>query len=515
LHDIFIDNNKVGTGIKIGDGIKTYPANPGSHKVSVNGYYPAGTLFSYGEKTVTVIKGQKAKCDITMKAPTATVTDITYTASPNVVKNTTAINFTFSAAVTGLTAGEITVANGTGAATKGALTENSGTSWSLAVTVTTAGNVSVSIAKSGIESGAKTVTVAVQGDGSSTKPFLVFDVDDLSHVGKPEADGLYDNWGLDKHYKQMDNIDLSSVPNWTPIGNTTTRFTGSYDGGGHTISNLKITSTAANGVGLFGGIGSGAVVEKVGVNCNITSSNNMVGGVVASNSGGKVQNCYATGSVSGPTMVGGVVGGNATGGTVHNCYSTCSVTGTGDTVGGVVGNNGSNSTVQNCYATGNVSGTGSAVGGVVGSNGDTTSTVKNCYATGNVSGDNSVGGVQGSGQGDAANVQNCVALCPNIAGSGTYVNRVAGITESTGTSQVTNCYGRSNMKKNNADESWYSDAGYGWGADITVADWGSASWWQAQGFTTANWDFSGIGATQLPKLNGMPGGTAAQNPVIQ
>ena len=101
-------------------------------------------------------------------------TTITYTASPDGGTTTTAIKFTFSAAVSGLTADDITVTNGTGSVTKGALT-GSGTSWSLAVTVNTAGNITVKINKSGIESGAKTVavegsvpkTVAITGLSSS------------------------------------------------------------------------------------------------------------------------------------------------------------------------------------------------------------------------------------------------------------------------------------------------------------------------------------------------------------
>jgi len=87
LHDIFIDRSRVGTGVKIGDGVKTYTANPGSHKVSVNGYLPTGTgtLFSYGEENVTVIKGQKAKCNITMKAPSTSTPELsgTITISPS------------------------------------------------------------------------------------------------------------------------------------------------------------------------------------------------------------------------------------------------------------------------------------------------------------------------------------------------------------------------------------------------------------------------------------------------
>jgi formylglycine-generating enzyme required for sulfatase activity len=92
--------------------------------------------------------------------------DITYTAAANGTAGTTtstSIALTFSAAVTGLTASNITLTNGTGTAAKGALT-GSGTAWSIALTsVTTPGNVSVSIAKGGIESAVKTVAVYKSG----------------------------------------------------------------------------------------------------------------------------------------------------------------------------------------------------------------------------------------------------------------------------------------------------------------------------------------------------------------
>jgi hypothetical protein len=83
---------------------------------------------------------------------------ITYSVAANRAANTTAINFTFSDLVSGLTANDITVTNGTGSVTKGALSGSS-TSWSLAVTVITAGNVTVSINKTGIERESKTAAV--------------------------------------------------------------------------------------------------------------------------------------------------------------------------------------------------------------------------------------------------------------------------------------------------------------------------------------------------------------------
>jgi len=92
-------------------------------------------------------------------------TDITYTAvqlgGTAGTADSTGIYFNFSAAVTGLTASDISVTNGTGSVTKETLT-GSETSWVLGIAVTTAGNITVSINKSGIQTSAKTVAVYKQ-----------------------------------------------------------------------------------------------------------------------------------------------------------------------------------------------------------------------------------------------------------------------------------------------------------------------------------------------------------------
>jgi|GEM_PF-1907494 len=83
---------------------------------------------------------------------------ITWTATANDLRTTTAINFDFGVPVTGLTADHIGFAPGTGAVSPGALT-GSGTSWTLEVSVLSAGEVWVWIDKPGIEAGARTVMV--------------------------------------------------------------------------------------------------------------------------------------------------------------------------------------------------------------------------------------------------------------------------------------------------------------------------------------------------------------------
>ena len=93
--------------------------------------------------------------------------NITWTAAADGTAGTTTstkITFTFSAAVSGLTADNITLTNGTGTVTKGAITEVSGTKWELGITVTTPGNVSVKINKDGIDADAQSVTVYKKGE---------------------------------------------------------------------------------------------------------------------------------------------------------------------------------------------------------------------------------------------------------------------------------------------------------------------------------------------------------------
>jgi uncharacterized repeat protein (TIGR02543 family) len=133
-------------------------------------YSLSGDLSSSGQKTVTVsYEGETTTFNVTVTA--AANNDITYIVAradgEDGVTDTTAINFTFSASVTGLTADNITVTNGTGSVTKGTLS-GSGTSWTLGVAVTTAGNVTVGITKTGIEAGTKNVTVYKAGQTDPT-----------------------------------------------------------------------------------------------------------------------------------------------------------------------------------------------------------------------------------------------------------------------------------------------------------------------------------------------------------
>ena len=168
-----------------------------------------------------------------------------------------------------------------------------------------------------------------------------------------------------------DNIDLTGKE-WTPIGDYDNRYTGTFDGGNHTITGLTINQYGSY-VGMIDFLDSGGTVQNLTLeNVNITGGN-IVGSVVGDNHG-TVPACTASGNVSGTYSIGGVAGENN--GTMTACYhASGNVSGTSG-IGGVTGTNKSG-TLTACYhANGTVSGPAGTTGGVVGYNNDT---VTACY----------------------------------------------------------------------------------------------------------------------------------------
>ena len=222
---------------------------------------------------------------------------------------------------------------------------------------------------------AKDLGYTIESNGSYT----VYNADGLLNVAELVNGGKTDiNITLDK------NIDLTGK-DWTPIGTSfDNSYTGTFDGGGHTITGLTIT-TKDQFVGLFGYLNRAGTVKNVVMEGIQITSNHMFGntGGVAGFSWGTIENCSVSGSVSGTKCVGGVVGAQKAG-SITGCSSSATVKGTVD-VGGVAGEKWGSMTA--CYATGNVtleidSPKNLSGGGLVGFNGG--SSVLACYATGNV-----------------------------------------------------------------------------------------------------------------------------------
>ena len=222
---------------------------------------------------------------------------------------------------------------------------------------------------------AKDLGYTIESNGSYT----VYNADGLLHVAKLVNGGKTDiNITLDK------NIDLTGK-GWTPIGTSfDNSYKGTFDGGGHTITGLTVT-TNDQFVGLFGYLNRAGTVKNVVMEGIQITSNHMFGctGGVVGYSWGTIENCSVSGSVSGTDCVGGVVGSQKAG-SIIGCCTSATVKGT-HYVGGVAGEKWG--TMTACYATGNVtleiaSQKNLYGGGVVGLNGG--SRVLACYATGNV-----------------------------------------------------------------------------------------------------------------------------------
>ena len=237
--------------------------------------------------------------------------------------------------------------------------------------------------------------------------YTVTSAEGLKNIAKLVNDG---NTGID--ITLTGNITLTG--DWTPIGTSISNaYKGTFDGGGHTITGLTVT-TSDQYAGLFGYIGSGGTVKDVTLEeVKIESNNDMsavggvagriAGGVVGYQSGGFLTGCSSSATVNAGNAAGGVAGLTDSGATLTACYATDDVTlvsnGTGTYyAGGVVGDNINRSTVIACYAWGSVTGSGSGtvyVGGVTGTNDEGTLTA--CYhANETVSGPaGTTGGVTG------------------------------------------------------------------------------------------------------------------------
>ena len=218
---------------------------------------------------------------------------------------------------------------------------------------------------------------------SNTKTYTVYNANGLMNIAELVNGGKSDiNITIDT------DIDLTGK-DWTPIGTDyDNSYKGTFDGRGHTIKGLTVT-TNDQFVGLFGyldraGTVKNVVMEGIQITSNHVLMSGNTGGVVGYG-WGTIENCSVSGSVSGTVYVGGVVGVQI-GGSITGCSSSATVKGTVD-VGGVAGQTNSSATLTACYATGNVTieinpAKNIAGGSLVGMNAG--SSLLACYATGNV-----------------------------------------------------------------------------------------------------------------------------------
>lgn len=236
--------------------------------------------------------------------------------------------------------------------------------------------------------------LTVSSDLSTPNVIEISSAEQLTYLAKQVNSGV--NY-FGKQFRLVADINLEGRE-WTPIGlsgadddDESHRFCGAFYGNGYKIENLIITNGGDNS-GLFGVCGTGAYIEKLHMtNCYVRGKMK-VGGLVGELINGTVSECSVFGTViANHECAGGMVGINN--GTIVNCKSSAAVFGNSSDVGGLAGVSGErlSAVIDNCEATGLVTGYWN-VGGLVGRN---NSVISNSNASGDVNGDEWIGGLVG------------------------------------------------------------------------------------------------------------------------
>ena len=311
----------------------------------------------------------KTSTNTNTTANTTTKADAVDTSATSATTSTTAADTTGTTADTTApseTGTSDTDASETDASSSGtASTETSGTTGSSAPSQST----SVSASKPTATTPSTTPSTPVaQGSGTKSDPYLIRNLDDLMNLKKVVNKSGY-------YYKQVANIDCSSVGNWIVIGNDDTPFRHHYDGNGYKISNLCLDGEAKS---LFG-----AVAGSQFTNITIVNAHSKDNHVTYPNNTGKYPGGGATGALA----------SSAENCSFKNCTATVNFQSSNETTGGLVGfvvlENKQYTLMENCHVSGTITGAG-YIGGLVGhiwhymSDGEykpaKTITVKNCSA---------------------------------------------------------------------------------------------------------------------------------------
>ena len=217
-----------------------------------------------------------------------------------------------------------------------------------------------------------------------------------------------------------DGIKYTEELSWTPIGNSSNKYQGTFDGNGKTISNLYINVTSGY-AGFFGYANEGGCIKNITFdNAKVKSTNDdYYTGILAGNAGSCIEyiKTLATCSVEGKNYVGGIVGKAK--GNISNCENHAMVKGS-YTVGGVAGSSeGSGTSISSCANYGVITSTSTRAGGIVGY--FDLGTIQNCANYGNIMGSDVVGNL--IGYATKCHLDNVLGT-GNVTATSTSANRV-------------------------------------------------------------------------------------------
>ena len=256
----------------------------------------------------------------------------------------------------------------------------------------------------------------VTGNGTEAEPFILKTAEHLEwfrdyvNVGKSSA--------CAKIADDVEEIDMSTVCHkadaekqvaelsWTPIGNYSKQYQGTFDGNGKTIRNLFISSTSDE-IGFFGYAADCRIKNITFDNAKVKGNDNCSTGILAGCAGSCViENIKTTGncSVEGKYETGGIAG--RANGNISNCENHAIVNGL-HSVGGIVGICfDSENSITSCANYGEITGTEDFVGGIIGYFGE--GSLQNSANNGNITGDARVGNL--IGYANICNINNVLGI---------------------------------------------------------------------------------------------------------
>ena len=214
------------------------------------------------------------------------------------------------------------------------------------------------------------------GDGTLSNPYLISTAEHLEELRQSVAAGNtysahYFKQVASIDFKHYDNDDDPTNGNWEPIGNSATPFQGSYDGGYHTIKNVKIFSDD-DYVGFFGYTQYGSVIKKLSLeNLKIKgAAKKAIGGLVAYGGGVELSEVRVTGEIThrgSQIPIGGVLGHGYYNLSMDSIIFSGTITATEGYLGGIIGRiEGSVDRMSNFLATAHFNATSGYAGGIVG-----------------------------------------------------------------------------------------------------------------------------------------------------
>ncbi len=348
----------------------------------------------------------------------------------------------------------------------------------------------------------------LSGSGTSGDPLLIQSVNDLKLLSE-------NSFYWDKYIRQESNINAGATKVWNsnsgfiPVGNSTTNFTGNFDGQNFAIYNLAIDRSSTDNIGLFGYILGGTVTNLNLINADITGSNNTGALAGVADEGTTITSCSSSGTITGANDTGGLIGEVTNRVVITGSSSSATVSGA-KSVGGLIGQNINNDDtdsnkplITSSFATGNVTGSSRNIGGFVGWN---TGIIKQCYATGNAHGtsnESRIGGFVGSNaynNGSTGKISDSYSR-GNVTTDGLNTNSSHGLGGFNGAfydkGQIENCYATGSVSSTGEKYGGFS------GRVPTSAYVCAASFWdnQTSGQTTSADPAAGKTTTEMTDFN--------------